>query len=59
MVPMAPARLRWASKLGAADLTSNDIQSLSDEALAQTVHNGKGKMPAFDKDLSAGRDHAA
>lgn len=39
-------------KLGAADLTSNDIQSLSDEALAQSVHNGKGKMPAFGQTLS-------
>ena len=39
-------------KLGAANLTSNDIQSLSDEALAQTIRNGKGKMPPFGKSLS-------
>ncbi|HEY3930275.1 MAG TPA: cytochrome c [Candidatus Koribacter sp.] len=39
-------------KLGAADLTSHDIQALSDEALAQTVSNGKGKMPPFGKTLS-------
>jgi mono/diheme cytochrome c family protein len=46
-------KTKMGQKLGAADLTSNDIQSLSDEALAQTVRNGKGKMPAFDKTLSA------
>jgi mono/diheme cytochrome c family protein len=45
-------KTKMGVKLGAADLTSNDIQSLSDEALSQTVHNGKGKMPAFDKVLS-------
>ena len=45
-------KTKMGQKLGAADLTSNDIQSLSDEALAQTVRNGKGKMPAFDKTLS-------
>ncbi len=46
-------KTKMGLKVGAADLTSNDIQSLSDEALAQTVHNGKGKMPAFDKTLTA------
>lgn len=46
-------KTKMGLKLGAADLTSNDIQSLSDEALAQTVRNGKGKMPSFDKTLSA------
>ena len=39
--------------LKAADLTTNDIQSLSDEALAQTLRNGKGKMPPFEKTLTA------
>ncbi len=39
-------------KMGAADLTSNDIQSLSDAALAQTIHNGKSKMPPFSQTLS-------
>ncbi len=46
-------KTKMGLKVGAADLTSNDIQSLSDEALAQSVHNGKGKMPAFDKTLTA------
>jgi cytochrome c6 len=46
-------KTKMGLKVGAEDLTSNDIQSLSDEALAQSVHNGKGKMPAFDKTLTA------
>jgi mono/diheme cytochrome c family protein len=46
-------KTKMGQKVGAADLTSNDIQSLSDEALAQTVRNGKGKMPPFEKTLSA------
>jgi cytochrome c6 len=45
-------KTKMGLKLGSADLTSNDIQSLSDEALAQTLRNGKGKMPAFDKTLT-------
>jgi mono/diheme cytochrome c family protein len=45
-------KTKMGQKLGAADLTSSDIQSLSDEALAQTVRNGKGKMPSFEKTLS-------
>ena len=45
-------KTKMGQKVGAADLSSNDIQSLSDEALAQTVRNGKGKMPNFDKTLS-------
>lgn len=46
-------KTKMGLKLGAADLTSMDIQSLSDEALAQTVRSGKGKMPSFEKTLSA------
>ena len=46
------AKTKMGQKLGAADLSSNDIQSLSDDAIAQTVRNGKGKMPAFGKTLS-------
>ncbi len=46
-------KTKMGQKLGAADLSSNDIQSLSDEAIAQTVKNGKGKMPTFEKTLSA------
>ena len=45
-------KTKMGAKLGAADLTSGDIQALSDEALAQTVRNGKGKMPAFGNTLS-------
>lgn len=39
-------------KLGAADLTSQDIRSMSNESLAQAVTNGKGKMPPFGKTLT-------
>ncbi len=46
-------KTNMGKKVGAADLSSNDIQSLSDEAIAQTVKNGKGKMPSFEKTLSA------
>ncbi|ABF39765.1 cytochrome c, class I [Candidatus Koribacter versatilis Ellin345] len=46
-------KTKMGQKLGAADLSSNDIQGLSDEALTQTVKNGKGKMPSFEKTLSA------
>ena len=46
-------KTKMGVKLGAADLTSSDIQALSDEALAQTIRNGKGKMPPFEKTLSA------
>lgn len=46
-------KTKMGIKLGAADLTSNDIQSLSDEALAQSVRNGKAKMPPFEKTLTA------
>lgn len=45
-------KTKMGQKLGAADLTSSDVQSLSDEALTQTVHNGRGKMPAFGTTLS-------
>jgi cytochrome c6 len=45
-------KTKMGLKLGAADLSSNDIQSLSDEAIAQTVRNGKGKMPPFGKTLT-------
>ncbi len=46
-------KTKMGVKLGAADLSSSDIQALSDEALAQTVRNGKGKMPPFEKTLTA------
>jgi mono/diheme cytochrome c family protein len=46
-------KTKMGLKLGAADLTTNDIQSLSDEALAQSIRNGKGKMPPFEKTLTA------
>lgn len=39
-------------KLGAANLASSDVQSLSDAAIAQTIRNGKGKMPPFEKSLT-------
>ena len=45
-------KTKMGQKLGAADLTSNDVQSMSDEALAQSVRNGNGKMPSFEKTLS-------
>jgi mono/diheme cytochrome c family protein len=46
-------KTKMGLKLGAADLDSHDVQSLSDGAIAQTVRNGKGKMPPFDKTLTA------
>ena len=46
-------KTKMGLKLGAADLTSNDVQALSDEARAQTVRNGKDKMPPFEKTLTA------
>lgn len=45
-------KTKMGLKFGAADLSSNDIQALSDEAIAQTVRNGKGKMPPFGKTLT-------
>lgn len=45
-------KTKMGLKLGAADLSSNDIQALSDEAIAQTVRNGKGKMPPFAKTVT-------
>lgn len=45
-------KTKMGLKLGAADLSSSDIQALSDEAIAQTVRNGKGKMPPFGKTLT-------
>ena len=45
-------KTKMGLKLGAADLTTNDIQSLSDEALAQSIRNGKGKMPPFKDKLT-------
>lgn len=45
-------KTKMGLKLGAADLTNSDIQALSDEAIAQTVRNGKSKMPPFGKTLT-------
>lgn len=45
-------KTKMGLKLGAADLTSSDVQSLSDEAIAQTIRNGKNKMPPFEKALT-------
>lgn len=45
-------KTKMGQKLGAADLSSSDVQALSDEAMVQTVHNGRGKMPAFGTTLS-------
>ncbi|MGA8621335.1 MAG: cytochrome c [Candidatus Sulfotelmatobacter sp.] len=33
--------------LGVHDLTSADVQKMSDTELADTIPNGKNKMPAF------------
>jgi mono/diheme cytochrome c family protein len=33
--------------LHAKDLRSEEVQALSDTVLAETITNGKGKMPAF------------
>ncbi len=45
------AQTEMGKKLGAADLTSDDIRQQSDSQLAKIVKDGKGKMPAFDQKL--------
>jgi cytochrome c6 len=34
-------------KMGAHDFTSAEVQHMSDTELAETITNGKGKMPAY------------
>jgi len=34
-------------KMGAHDFTSADVQKMSDAELAETITNGKGKMPKY------------
>jgi mono/diheme cytochrome c family protein len=40
-------------KIGVRDLTSADVQKMSDAELTDIITNGKGKMPAFGKSLKA------
>ncbi len=42
-------------KLGAANLTTSDIQSMSDSGIAGIVRNGRGVMPPFSKSLTPGQ----
>jgi mono/diheme cytochrome c family protein len=44
-------------KLGAANLTSTEVQSQSDAQLTDVITKGKNKMPSFDGKLS--RDEIA
>jgi len=39
-------------KVQAADLTSKEVQQLSDSQLTKTIKNGQKKMPAFGDKLS-------
>lgn len=45
--------------LGVPDLSSDDVQKLSDDMLFDVVFNGKNNMPAFRGQLSADEIHAA
>ncbi len=37
--------------VGAADLSANKVQKMSDKELHETIENGKGKMPAYRSSL--------
>ena len=45
--PDGKGQTETGSKVGAADLTSDAVQQLSDASLSKVVMDGKGKMPAF------------
>jgi mono/diheme cytochrome c family protein len=40
-------------KMGAPDLTSVDVQKMSDAELTDVITNGKNKMPAYGKALTS------
>ncbi len=50
--PDGKAQTDMGKQLGAADLTSSDVQQMSDSAILKQIKNGKGKMPAFGDKVS-------
>jgi mono/diheme cytochrome c family protein len=50
--PDGKAETPRAKKLGAADLTSTEVQSQSDVKLTEVITIGKNKMPSYDGRLS-------
>jgi len=40
-------------KMGAHDFSSAEVQGQSDAQLTETISKGKGKMPGYEKSLSA------
>jgi mono/diheme cytochrome c family protein len=50
--PDGKAETPRAKKLGAADLTSTEVQSLPDGKLTDVITIGKNKMPSYDGRLS-------
>ena len=52
------AQTDLGKKMGAADLTSSEVQQQGDSKLSQTVKDGKKKMPSFDGKLSSDEIHA-
>jgi cytochrome c6 len=51
--PDGRAQTEAGKKIGAADLTSDPVQSQSDSNLSNVVRDGKAKMPAFKGKLSS------
>ena len=50
--PDGKGQVPLGKKLGAADLTSTEVQSQSDVQLTDIITKGKDKMPSFDGKLS-------
>ena len=51
--PDGAGKTPLGQKLNIRDLQSADVQKRPDAELSQTIAQGKGKMPAFSKTLSA------
>ena len=49
--PDGRAQTETGKKVGAADLTSDTVQQLSESQLMKIVQDGKAKMPAFEGKL--------
>jgi len=52
-VPTVRGKAPVGQKLNVRDLHSAEVQKPSDAELSQMIAQGKGKMPAFSKTLSA------
>ncbi len=53
MAVTAMPRRRWASRLGAHDLHSAEVQKKTDAALKNIISNGQKSMPPFQSQLSS------